>query len=129
MAAHINRIIYIAPTQNFPLPMAETPPTWSQTHCRTKIHPLNFDQALTSDFRLFLVPFKSHLLPGKDSTPEPITGIATRPLCHHTYLPTTAKYILHPDLTLLLRHALWYHTLVPNHLYKPPTNTHHHTAC
>lgn len=50
MAAHINRVIHLAPTANFPLPMAETPPTQPQTHSQTKIHPLNFDQALTSDF-------------------------------------------------------------------------------
>lgn len=50
MAARITMVIHPTPPQNFPLPMAETPPTWPQTHSQTKIHPLTFDQASTSDF-------------------------------------------------------------------------------
>lgn len=50
MAAHVTIVIHLAPPQNFPPPMAETPPTWPQMHSQAKIHPLTFDQALTNDF-------------------------------------------------------------------------------
>ena len=54
MAAHVTIVIHLAPPQNFPPPMAETPPpTWPQKHSQAKIHPLTFDQALTNDFSFF----------------------------------------------------------------------------